>query len=46
MTVEYPSAASAPARKIANSSKTIPRISRASADSDGLSFPFRPELRD
>ena len=24
----------------------MPRISRASADSDGLSCPFRPELRD
>src|SRR2546423_184259 len=43
---EYPSAASAPARKMAKRSSTMPRISRASADSDGLSFPFRPELGD
>ena len=42
----YPSAASAPARKIPKRRRTIPRISRASADSDGLSCPFRPELGD
>src|SRR5256714_8792392 len=42
----YPSAASAPARKIPKRRKTIPRISRASAALEGLSCPFRPELRD
>src|SRR5437764_4734884 len=42
----YPSAASAPARKIPKRRKTIPRISRASAELEGLSCPFRPELRD
>src|SRR5436190_8776469 len=42
----YASAASAPARKIPESRKTIPRISRASTDDEGLSRPFRSELRD
>src|SRR4051812_2530474 len=42
----YASAASAPARKIPNRRSTIPRISRASADCEGLSCSFRPELRD
>jgi len=42
----YASAASAPARKIPKRRRTMPRISRASADSEGLSFPFRPEFRD
>src|SRR5437762_4470418 len=42
----YASAASAPARKIPKSRKTIPRISRASTDDEGLSRPFRSELRD
>src|SRR5947209_16969693 len=41
-----PCAASAPARKSPKRRKTIPRISRASADDEGLSCPFRPELRD
>src|SRR6202521_5322391 len=47
MNVAYPSAANAPPRKIAKRRRTIPRISRASAELDGeLSRPFRPELRD
>src|SRR3954468_9050496 len=45
--LEYPSAANAPARKIAKRRRKIPRISRASAELEGeLSRPFRPELGD
>src|SRR6185437_4589122 len=33
-------------RKIAKRRRTIPRISRARAELEGLSCPFRPELRD
>src|SRR3954465_2006300 len=42
----YASAASAPARKIPKRRRTIPRISRASADCEGLAFAFRSELCD